>query len=327
MRTALPTLEVLIPGFQTTIQDLGRVGYEHIGMPPSGAMDTWASSVANILVGNPRDAALLETTLTGPTLRILRDTVIALSGARFAVWVDNGMRRRPLQNWASAIVRAGETLQFGLRESGARGYLAIAGGINVPAVLGSRSTFLRGQMGGHLGRALRSGDRLETFDTVPGVRGGIALRPQDIPNYPDHVMLRVMRGPHAALLTAAGRAAVRTGTYTVLAQSDRMGMRWHGPLVDVRVGVADLLLSEATPPGALQIAGDGQPLLLMADRQTTGGYPIAAIVVRADLPCAAQLLPGQPVSFCAVSLQAAQEALRRQEALLRFLETAAAAMR
>lgn len=319
--SVLPTLEVITPGFLTTVQDMGRLGYQHLGMPICGVMDTYAASVANILVGCPRSSALLEITLTGPTFRVLLDTVIAASGAQFALFADD----RPLAIWHSSPLRAGQTLRFGGRECGARAYLAVAGGIAVPPVMGSRSTFLRGTMGGYEGRALRPGDVLAVYDAPHApVKSGIGLPPDDLPTYANHAELRVLPGPHAAFLTDN---ALFTGTYTLAAQSDRMGYRLDGPAVGVHHGIAEVLLSEATPMGAVQITGSGQPLLLMADRQTTGGYPLAAVVIAADLPCAAQLLPGQTVSFRPVILEEAHGEVRRRERYLRLLEMTLAAVR
>jgi len=316
--SAAPLFAVEAPGLLTTIQDAGRTGHQREGLSPAGAMDPFAAFTANLLVGNGRGAATLEITLLGPALRALSDVRVALCGADLSARLDG----LPLPLWRTAIVRAGARLSFGRRVSGARAYLAVAGGFQVPAVLGSRATFLRGHMGGLDGRPLRAGDVLE------GIRGGEqalpwpgrGLRPGDIPAYPRPAILRVLPGPHPGAFAADAMTALAGGLYTVSPQSDRQGYRLDGPAIP-RLG-GDIL-SEAMPMGGLQVPPDGNPILLMADRQTTGGYPLLAVVISADRPRAAQLAPGDTVRFVAVTLEEAQAAAIARERWLRIVETGA----
>jgi len=313
--SAVSLFAVEAPGLLTTIQDLGRAGHQREGLSPAGAMDPFAASTANLLAGNGRGAAVLEVTLLGPALRALAGVRVTLCGADLSARLDG----LPLPLWRTAIVRAGGRLSFGRRVSGARAYLAVAGGFDVPAVLGSRATFLRGGMGGLNGRPLRVGDVLE------GVRGGEqalpwpgrGLRPGDMPAYPLPAVLRVLPGPHPDALAGDALAVMAGGFYTVSPQSDRQGYRLDGPAIP-RLG-GDIL-SEAMPPGGLQVPPDGHPILLMADRQTTGGYPLLAVVISADLPRAAQIAPGDTVRFVAVTLEEAQAAAAAQERWLRVVE-------
>lgn len=251
--TAVPLFQVEAGGLLTTVQDLGRVGHQQDGMPIAGAMDSFAASVANLLVGNPRTAAVLEITLLGPTLLVLSDTRIALCGADLTAAVDG----QPVALWKTLTLHPGQRLTFGRRRSAARVYLAVTGGMDVPVVLGSRSTFLRGQIGGFAGRCLQAGDILNGFP-APLTPGECGLRPADIPTYDLPATLRVVPGPHLSAFTDIGRAAFLSSAYTLMPQSDRMGYRLHGPAIE-RADIGSLL-SEAMPGGGLQIPPDGQPI-------------------------------------------------------------------
>ncbi len=314
-----PTFQVRTPGLLSTVQDMGRPGFQAQGVPQGGAMDFWAASVANLLVGNAPGEAVLEMTLTGPTLRILRDVTLAVCGADLSPHLDDV----PLPMWHTARARQDQVLRFARRASGARAYLALPGGIHVPPVLGSRSTVLRAGWGGFHGRALRAGDILdagpESAQALPGGRG---LRTSDVPRYPGHVPLRVILGPQDNLFTPEAKAAFLSARFVVGAQSDRMGYRLEGPLLSPSSQLTDTLESEGVAFGCVQVAG-GQPLLLMADCQTTGGYPVMGVVARADLSQAAQCVPGTTVSFQSVSIEDAQTAWRER---LRFLRTLAGAV-
>ena len=313
--TAEPILHVESPGLLTTVQDEGRWGHQRDGMVVAGAMDPFAFAVANLLVGNPRGAALLEITLLGPALRALAAIRLAVCGGDLSPSIDG----LPVPLWKTFTLHEGQTLTFGRRRSGARAYLAVAGGLAVPAVLGSRATFLRAKIGGFEGRPLRAGDVLEGWPQPlsPGERG---LRPADIPTYALPPVLRVLPGPHSSAVTDAGRDTFFSSTYTVSPQSDRQGYRLTGPAV-ARADAADLL-SEAMPWGGIQVPPDGLPILLMADRQTTGGYPLIGVVLSADLPRAGQLAPGDGIRFEAVTLAEAHELAVEQERWLRVVEQA-----
>ncbi len=312
--TDLPLFRVEMPGLLTTVQDLGRWGHQRDGMTVAGAMDPFAASVANLLLGNPRGAAILEITLLGPKLSVLADMRVALCGGDLSPTLDGA----PLALWKTATLRAGQILAFGRRRSGARAYLAVSGGFFVPEVLGSRSTFLRGQLGGFQGRRLQSGDILRGVpqSLTPGERG---LRAAEIPWYNLPIVLRVIAGPHSDAFTDEGRMALFSSTYTLTPQSDRQGYRLSGPVI-ARRDTADLL-SEAMPLGGVQIPPNGQPILLMSDRQTTGGYSLIGTVISADLSSAGQLAPGDSVRFQAVELAEARELAQCQERWLRVIGT------
>ncbi len=312
-----PLLEAETGGLLSTVQDLGRGGQQRSGLTPGGAMDTFAASVANLLLGSPRGAAVLELTLLGPSLRFLAPTCIAVCGGDLSAALDGAA----LPLWKTMSVQGGQRLSFGRRRSGARAYLAVSGGFAAPEVAGSRATFLRGKLGGLEGRALRPGDILFA-DTLPGVlmpsfAGGRGLRRSDQPAYDVPARLRVLPGPHPAHFTDAGQAAFDS-VYTVSPQSDRQGYRLNGPAVS-RTMRGDLL-SEPMPLGGIQVPPDGQPILLMADRQTTGGSPLIGVVISADIPRAAHLAPGDTVRFVPVSLADAAAAAIARERFLRLLE-------
>ncbi len=310
-----PLVELETGGLLTTVQDLGRAGQQRSGLTPGGAMDLFAASLANLLLGNPRGAAVLEITLLGPTLRFLAETRIAVCGGDLSPMLDGV----PLPLWKTAAVRSGQRLLFGRRRCGARAYLAVSGGFRVPEAAGSRATFLRGALGGLDGRALRPGDILPGVLT-PLLAGERGLRFSEQPAYDLPAILRVLPGPHLPHFTSAAPAAFFAASYSVSPQSDRQGYRLAGPAVS-RTAAGDLL-SEPMPLGGIQIPPDGQPILLMADRQTTGGYPLLGVVCSADMPRAAQLAPGDTVRFVPVSLADAAAAAMNLEQRLRLLELA-----
>ena len=316
--TDLPLFRVEQPGLLSTVQDGGRPGFQALGVPVGGAMDAWASAVANLLLGNSPGDATLEITLTGPHLSVLREASVAICGADLAPTLEGV----PVPLWHTFPVRPGQTLRFGQRRAGARAYLAAAGGLAVPPVLGSRGTFLRGGWGGCGGRALRPGDILRAYAAPLAPARG--LRPVDIPRYPPDVRLRLVPGPHEALFDLEALRAFYAAPYTLTPQSDRMGYRLDGPGGQARLGGAATLPSEAVPMGAVQAPPGGPPLLLMADRQTTGGYPLLGVVISADLPRAAQLAPGNTVRFVPVSVEEAQREGQPSRAFLRLLAWACA---
>lgn len=301
------TLRVITPGFLTTVQDMGRFGYQRYGVPPSGAMDWFAMQAANRLVGNARGAAGLEFTLDPPELLAEVDCLVACAGRGFDLWVAG----RWVGMWYSAYVRRGEVIQLGARPGGGWGYLAVAGGIDVAPVLGARATYVRGGLGGVEGRPLKPGDRLPVGPRTAGpqAQAGAQLIPQARLAYGDDVTLDVVLGPQEDAFTSAGRAVFTGSPYQVSAASDRTGYRLVGEPIEHR-GVTELL-SEGMAHGAVQVPADGQPIVMMADRPTTGGYPKIATVARASLPLLAQCPPGGSVRFRAVSVQAAREAYQR----------------
>ena len=299
----IPLLQAESDGLLTTVQDGGRYGQQRSGLTPSGAMDPFAASAATCCSANPRHAAVLEITLLGPALRVLEWTQIALCGADLAARLDGAA----LPLWKTLEVHPGQRLTFGRRRSGARVYLAVSGGFAVPKVLGSRSTFLRGQMGGLSGRALRSGDMLLgallSGSPPAGFPAGRGLPRSQQPDYSLPAVLRVLPGPHFASFTDAVLEAFFAAVYTVSPQSDRQGYRLSGPAV-TRSTRKDIL-SEPMPLGGLQVPPDGQPILLMADRQTTGGYPLIGVVASADIPRGRPACPRRPP--CVSPLSALQK--------------------
>ena len=287
-------------GMQTTVQDLGRTGFRAEGVPLSGAMDRFALRVANLLVGNTENAAALEFTLWGPELEFSRETLVAVTGADFGA----------LPRWQPIRVAAGTQLRFGASRDGCRGYLAIAGGVEIPRVLGSASTYLRGGFGGGFGRALREGDALGAPDLRRDVAEHWRIDARILPAYTNEPTVRTIHGAQAAEF---GRAFFESA-YRVTAQSDRMGFRLKGTTL-VRRSDRELR-SGTVAPGTVQVPPDGQPIVLMADAQTIGGYPQIAHVVTADLPLVAQLRPGDTLRFSEVGLAEAHElTLARERAL------------
>lgn len=309
----MAVLRVLKPGMLTTIQDLGRWGLQSRGVPVAGPMDACSHRVANALAGNDADAATLEVTLVGPELEFEDARVVAVAGAEFEITVDG----RSAPHATSFLVGAGKRLRLGSRIRGTRAYIAIAGGIAVPATLGSRATHVVSCMGGLDGRPLKAGDRLP-LGARPfrePLAGGIAA-----PIETGHVRLRVLPGPQADYFVNDALERLQSGSYVVSARSDRMACRLEGPALQHARG-ADTI-SDATPLGSLQVPASGLPILLMADRQTTGGYPKLATVISADISVAGQLGPGDRLSFVVCSARDAMTALIVQERALMALETA-----
>lgn len=301
-------ITVVKPGWLTTVQDLGRYGHQHSGMPVSGPMDHRSYVIANRLVGNRDQEAALEITLKGPELLFERAAVVAVTGADLSPTI-NGVA---LPLWTSVLVKAGSRLTFGTRRSGARCYLAIAGGIDVPVVLGSRSTHVSSRTGGLQGRALAPGDCLIGVTPGPHQRAAIgrALPERLRPSYSASAALRILPGPQCSSFTSQVFDMLTANPYRLSSRSDRMGYRLEGPRLTQ--GRAEARISDGTALGALQVPPDGRPILLMADRHTTGGYPIIAVVISADLHLAAQLLPGESVSFKPTTLPEAQTLLKAQ---------------
>jgi len=286
-------IEILDPGFLSTVQDAGRYSWLRYGVPPSGPLDAAAFQAANALVGNAPGAAGLEITWTGPALRLTRDALIAVCGAEFELWAG----RRAVPTWHSVVLRAGEVLRFGARSNGARSYLAVDGGIALSPYLGSQATYLPGRFGGMEGRALRAGDCLPLhpgqFD--PFAAAGTRWSPSLRPPYSSNPILRVILGPQREAFTEEGIAAFLSSPYTLSATSDRMGARLQGRAI-AHTGKGSSI-SDGVIAGCIQVPPDGQPIVMLADHQSTGGYPKIAVVLQADLPLLAQLLPGDQVLF------------------------------
>lgn len=317
------SLHILRPGLLTTVQDLGRFGYQQDGIIVSGAMDAVALRIANLLVGNTETAAGLEITLLGPTIRFETDHLIALTGAHLSPTLNG----QPVGRNRAVWVVAGAELAFGPAVAGCRAYLAVAGGVAVPLVLGSRATYLRAGFGGLEGRALRAGDALPVGNPSPlGIRltqalasPGRAWVPARFTPGPDlcpllrpEPVIRAVRGPEYAQFSAASQGVFWREPFTITAEADRMGYRLQGP--GLEQPAATELLSSAVTFGTVQVPAGGQPIVLLADHQTTGGYPRIVQVISADFSALAQARPGQRLRFEEVSLNEAQALYLAQEA-------------
>ena len=298
----------------TTIQDAGRWGFQAQGVPVAGPMDPVSHRLANALVGNVRDTAALEITLLGPDLEFEDERLVAVAGAEFGMALDG----RPVPINAPFIVSAGSRLRFGERRLGARAYLAISGGIAVPPMLGSRSTHLVSAMGGAGGRALAAGDRLPLGDPRRVERMALAPQPAAVALPDHHARIRVLPGPQRDYFSDDALDVLQSALYTIGHNSDRMGFRLEGPRLAHARG-ADII-SDATPLGVLQVPASGQPILLMADRQTTGGYPKIATVIAADIAVAGQLGPADTIAFTVCTPAEAMAALIAQERTLMAVE-------
>ncbi|HXG90194.1 MAG TPA: biotin-dependent carboxyltransferase family protein [Vicinamibacterales bacterium] len=302
-------VQVVRPGLLTTVQDLGRWGHQSSGVAVAGPMDTFSHRMANALVGNAADAATLEITLIGPELEFDAPTMIAVCGAEFDV-TCNG---QAIAGCTSAAVPRGGRVQFGRRRAGARAYLAVADGFQIPALLGSRATHVVSAMGGVQGRALIAGDRLPIAATAVE---RVARRGMPMPLPQGRARLRVMAGPQAEWFTPQAMRTLTTVGFVVSPRSNRMGYRLEGPSLPRARGGEPI--SEPVTFGAIQVPPAGEPILLMADRQTAGGYPKIAAVIAADLPIAGQLAPGDIIEFAACTRQEAAAALiARERPLLR----------
>lgn len=299
------TLEVLEPGLLTSVQDaVGRRAWRHLGVPAGGAADPWSARLANRLVGNADDAPVLEITLLGPTLRCDAPLIVALAG-RLDATIDG----LPWPPFTSRRVRAGSVIRVADGED-ARGYLSVGGGLVVEAVLGAASTDLRTGFGGLDGRALRAGDRLQTGQagaTVPLRWTG------ELPTGP----IRIVDGPHA---DRTAPDAITGRHWHVSSQSDRTGVRLDGTPIPL---AGDEVPSIGLPAGAIQVPPDGQPIVALADRPVTGGYPVPEVVIGADLGRVARLRPGDELQFASVSLEEARQALLQAEDELDSLEAVA----
>lgn len=305
-------IEVLQPGLLTTVQDLGRTGYQKLGIAPSGALDKTALQTANLLLGNPAGEAVLELTLAGPELRFTRSTCIAVTGGDLGALLDG----EPIPRYAAVPVKGGDVLSFGAAKSGCRAYLAFAGGLEIPAVMGSRSTNLKCGFGGFRGRKLLAGDAIE-FVSPKVDLPFFPLRSLEVPRFGGEVTLRAVLGPQDDAFTERGLLTFFGESYEVTGRFDRMGCVLEGPAVECR-GKSDII-SDGIPGGAVQIPASGKPIVMLADRQTAGGYAKIAAVASVDLPLLAQCRPGDKIRFAQVSVGEAQKLARREAKRLRKL--------
>ena len=301
---------VIHPGILTTYQDLGRRGFRQFGIPVSGAMDTIALRVANLLVGNKESAVGLEITLMGLKMAAFSPLWIAVTGADLYFTI-NSKYQPP---WKNYLLKPGDVLHFQKRESGLRAYLAVRGGFQAPTFLGSGSVFQRGLMGSPLSRD----DILHTGESTRGFLSELKIPQGYLPPPLNQDSIRVIMGPQAERFTEEGVHHFLNSMYRIRSQSDRMAYRLDGPRIS-HCGKADII-SEPLMPGAIQVPNDGCPIILMVDAQVTGGYAKIANVISADIPLLAQKMPGESVRFEAVDLNRAYEALEQREQLSLWLQ-------
>jgi len=307
------TLLVMHAGPLSTVQDLGRIGFGSIGVAPSGAMDPWALRTANALVGNDDGAAAIEFTMSGPTIAFEDDAVVALSGSRFDAAIlrsvsgsafERDVDAAPAPHQMSFRLRAGETIRIGPTLSGARGYLAVRGGVEVDEIFGSRSTQVAAGLGG---RVLKQGDRLATGAGVDAP----TRRARTTSAYKSEQRLRAIPGPQREIFVAGSIERLFSSPYKVTTNADRTGIRLEGAAMELTT-IPDID-PEGVVVGALQVPADGQPILLCNDRPTTGGYAKVATVIGADMHLAAHVKPGDTVRFEVSTPDAARAAWRDLE--------------
>ncbi len=306
----MTSIRVIKPGMYTTIQDLGRSGYQEYGMPVSGSMDHFAHRIANLLVGNDQDEALLEMTLMGGTYLFEEDAVIAITGANMKPKLNG---EKDIGMWRSVSLKKGDKLIFGAAKEGCRTYLAVAGGLDVPLVMGSKSTYARGRLGGFKGRQLMKDDQVSFNQSRISGQDlkGRFVQAGSIPTYETAVELRVVLGPQEDSFTKEGIADFFSSSYKVSKDFDRMGYRLEGKKVEHEAS-ADII-SDGIVRGAVQVPGHGNPIIMMADCQTTGGYTKIAHVISTDLWKIAQLKTGDRIRFKAVDVYEAHEILKEKE--------------
>lgn len=307
------SITVLNPGLLTTVQDMGRVGYQQFGVSVSGVMDPRATSIANILVGNEEGEAVLECTMLGPQLRFDMANCIAITGGDLGPTLDG----KPIPNYAAVSVQAGQVLRFTGPKTGCRCFIAFAGGLDIPVIMGSRSTYLKAKIGGLNGRKLQKDDVIAFRYPKSQLKNlnDRSLSPEFVPR--PVYSLRVVMGPQDDAFTLEGIETFLSEIYTVTPEFDRMGCRLDGPVITHKNG-GDII-SDGIAFGAIQVPSAGKPILMLADRQTTGGYTKIANVITADFRLLGQLKGGDKVRFEKVSIAHAQDALLTQRAALRLL--------
>ena len=306
-------LEVLSAGILTSVQDMGRYGYGRYGVAPSGALDFFSLRIGNLLVGNAEDDAGLETTLMGLRIKALTDIVIAVTGGH----LQPQRGQQSLKMWRSHVLMKDDILAFKGPLNGFRSYMAVSGGINSSLLMGSRSTNLPSGFGGIEGRGLKPGDILFSELLPEQLQNAERqFNSEWIPNYRDSWSLRVVWGPHDDHFTNETRDMFLASTFKISPYSDRSGIRLQGPVIQSKTAVEDSIISEGVISGAIQIPGDGQPIIILGET-VTGGYRKIAAVISADLPLLGQIKPGDDVRFRVVSLKEAHDALRNMEEKIR----------
>ncbi|MPQ32311.1 biotin-dependent carboxyltransferase [Clostridium estertheticum] len=299
-------MKILKPGMYTTIQDCGRYNYQKAGMSVSGAMDQFSLRVANILVGNKDSEACLEATLFGLKIKFAGDALIAVTGANLMPRINN----KAIDMWSGIKVLDGDELSFETAQSGCRSYIAIEHGIDVPEVMGSKSTYVKGKVGGFQGRMLKAGDEIKIGASSENQFTSIKKLPNElIPLYSKDNIVRVIMGPQDDYFTVGGINTFLDCEYKVTSEADRMGYRLSGPKIS-HITSADII-SDGITMGSVQIPGDGTPIIMMADRQTTGGYTKIATIITPDINIVGQLKPGDSIRFKLISIEEAHIIYRK----------------
>ena len=299
----MKAFKVIEPGIQTTVQDLGRWGLMRYGIPTAGAMDQRSLVMGNLLVRNPDNAAALETTLQGLKLQALTRVAIAITGADLDPWVND----QPAPQWSAFTMREGDVLHFKRRKKGLRAYATMQGGIDVPEVLGSRATYVRGR----IGAILRAGEIVSIGPSEFEAPENVLAVPQEYrPDFNRTDPIRVLMGPQDDCYTPRGIATFLNSTYRISPQADRQAFRTEGPEIEIAKGPG--IISDPIPPGAIQVPGDGKPIVLLRDSQVTGGYAKIAIVARVEMDFLGQMMPGDTIRFQRIDRETALNLLREE---------------
>ena len=298
------TIRIIQPGPLTLVQDQGRTGFQKLGVSVSGAIDFDALNIRNRLVGNDPNAAGLEALLGGLEIEFSKQTVFAITGAD----IDADLDGVPVSTNISYTAHAGSHLVLGMVNEGLRAYVAVAGGLNNSSVLGSRATHIASKIGGVDGRQLAEGDVLSLGDPAPDGLSGMVFADDEFSSTVQNLTIRIILGPQDDEFSKTGIDTLLGSTYSVTDQSNRQGLRLDGPEIESKTGRYDIV-SDPVVNGSVQVPGDGKPIILLADRQTTGGYAKIATVASVDLPKLGQASPGATISFTAISVTEAQQLL------------------
>ena len=295
--------KIISPGIQTTVQDLGRSDLMKYGIPPSGAMDQHSFVIGNLLLQNPDNAAALETTLQGLKLQALSSVTISITGADLDPWLND----QPAPQWTAFTMKEDDVLHFKRRRKGLRAYVAVRGGFDVPVVLGSKSTFVLGC----IGAILREGETLSICTPDSQAAEDVLSLPREYrPDFDRADPIRVLMGPQEDYFTPLGIDTFLNSTYRITSQCDRQGFRTEGPAIEIAKGPG--IISDPIPPGAIQVPGDGKPIILLRDAQVTGGYAKIAVVARVEMDSLGQMMPGDTIRFQCIDRQTALDLLREE---------------
>ncbi|SET21052.1 antagonist of KipI [Salinibacillus kushneri] len=326
-------IKITKPGLFSSVQDIGRYGYQKYGVSVSGAMDSISHRLANLLVGNDEYQSTIECTMAGPEMEFHQDCLLSICGGDFNPTIN----KQSVGMWRPVWVKKGSVLRFGQSIEGCRAYLAVSGGFDVPKVLGSRSTFMRAKMGGFQGRALKKGDQLKTgrasavaeqIQRLAGKKDGPIVsfhetnwfvRPPYSSRFKRKLPIRVVKSKQTEWFAKDTQNQLVERLFTITAQSDRMGYRLDGP--EIKWKEKKEMISEAVSIGTIQVPAEGNPIVLLADRQTTGGYPKIAQVTTVDIPYLAQMKPGETLQFEWISLKEAQQLYLEREKEIQQLKT------